>query len=293
LTNQIKNRFDPIKLKKLLDGFETGFDYQTRIDNDPVQFPRRFHKDEDQEIAGLIASSLAYGSVKIIISILNRIFSVIESSPAEFVKAKDPEAYNALSGFYHRFNNDDDIKTLLWCAGRIKEEYGSLEQLFLEGYTKEAGNGSVKFRNGLERFSSGFIEASKKSPFENRRAFDYFFPKPSGGSPCKRLCLFTRWMVRHEPVDMGVWKNVSPSDLMIPVDVHISRIGKYLGFTEGKSANWKMAQEISDALRRIDPEDPLRYDFVICHLGISGECPGKFDNEKCMECFLRNNCIRV
>ncbi|MCE1247343.1 MAG: TIGR02757 family protein [Firmicutes bacterium] len=293
MTDIVKSETNYPRLKQILDEFEKTFDYAKRIEWDPVQFPRMFSTGDDIETAGLIASSLAYGSVKIIISVLKKIFTATGTSPSEFVKSENPEDYKVLNGLYHRFNNSDDIKTLLWSAGRIRKEYGSLEQLFLEGYTEKGISEDEKFRNGLERFSTVFIDKAKNSPFGDRRAFDYFFPRPSGGSPCKRLCLYTRWMVRNEPVDMGIWKSVSPSHLVIPVDVHIARIGRYLGFTETKNANWKMAQEISRSLRKMDNEDPLRYDFVLCHLGISGECPGKFDSEKCMECFLKNSCIRV
>jgi uncharacterized protein (TIGR02757 family) len=238
----------------------------------------------------LIASSFAYGNVNLILKTLEGIFEKFDSNPSDFLKKWNTQKASLFDEFYYRFNNADDLKTLLWSIGKVQQEWGSLENLFLEGYSHNDNQNRGNFAAGLEHFSSTFNRLAQSSPYQNRKNFAYFFPSPSKGSPCKRLCLFMRWMNRTDNVDPGGWKGVNKSDLIIPLDTHIARIGRYLGFTSRRNADWKMAAEITHSLKLIDPDDPLKYDFVLCHLGISGECPGKFNPEKCSLCVLRNMC---
>jgi uncharacterized protein (TIGR02757 family) len=277
--------------REKLDKISSKFNFAERIDNDPVCYVRRFKNIDDRETAGLISSAFAYGNVNIIIKTLGRIFNHLGSSPSDFLKNRSRKQFSIFDDFYYRFNNSDDLKTLLWTIGEIQIEWGSLETLFLKGYKQDSKANGGNFAAGLEHFSSAFNNLAKKSPYTNRKNFEYFFPFPSKGSPCKRLCLFMRWMNRSDNVDPGGWKGVNLSDLIIPLDTHIARIGKYLGFTKRKNADWRMAVEITESLKAIDPEDPLKYDFVLCHMGISGECPRKFDPEKCDLCILKNMCI--
>lgn len=261
------------KLKKRLDCLHEIYDYNTRIENDPVKFVRGFSSPADIEVAGLLSSCLAYGKVELIIHALNGLFEKIGESPADFAKKPDSSGESCFDGFRYRFWNADDIRTLLWSAGKVQNKWGSLENLFMEGYGDLNGDsdGFSRFRNGIEKFSKEFISIAEESPFTGRKNFGRFFPLPSKRSACKRLCLFTRWMVRPEPVDLGIWKKVNTAHLVIPVDVHISRIGRYLGLTKRKTPSWNMAVEITESLKKLDPGDPLRYDFLLCHIGISGE----------------------
>ncbi|MCD4784036.1 MAG: TIGR02757 family protein [Candidatus Eremiobacteraeota bacterium] len=261
------------KLKKRFDCLHETFDYATRIDNDPVKFVRGFSSPADIEVAGLLSSCLAYGRVELIIRALSGLFERMGESPSDFAKKLNSSGESCFDGFRYRLWNADDIRTLLWSAGKVQNIWGTLENLFMEEYSgfKEEQGGFLRFRNGLEHFSKTFLSIAEESPFTERKNFSRFFPFPSKGSACKRLCLFTRWMVRPEPVDLGIWKKVNTAHLVIPVDAHISRIGKYLGLTRRKSPSWKMAVEITESLKKLDSEDPLRYDFLICHMGISGE----------------------
>jgi uncharacterized protein (TIGR02757 family) len=274
--------------RRQFEEISSTFDFEGRVDNDPIRYTRSFSDIRDREASALIASAFAYGNVNLIIKTLDNIFKKIGEKPSEFLKTLDLKKSEIFDGFYYRFNNADDLKTLLWSIGKIQVEWGSLENLFLEGYKKNGEN----FTGGLELFSGTFLRLSENSPFPHQKNFNYLFPTPSKGSPCKRLCLFLRWMNRSDNVDPGGWSGVKKSDLIIPLDTHIARIGRYLGFTSRKNADWKMAVEITDALKEIDPEDPLKYDFVLCHLGISGECPRKFDPEKCSLCVIRDMCVR-
>ena len=113
-----------------------------------------------------------------------------------------------------------------------------------------------------------------------------FFPSPSKGSACKRMNLFLRWMIRKRDIDFGIWKGIPENKLIIPLDTHIAKISRCLGFTKRRSQDWKMAVEITDALKKLDPDDPLKYDFAMCHYGISGLCGPEFN--KCDKCIFKN-----
>ena len=114
-----------------------------------------------------------------------------------------------------------------------------------------------------------------------------FFPSPSKGSACKRKNLFLRWMIRKRDIDFGVWKGIPENKLIIPLDTHIARISRCLGFTKRKSQDWKMAVEITNALKKLDSGDPLKYDFAMCHYGISGLCGPKKGDGNCADCLLK------
>jgi len=113
-----------------------------------------------------------------------------------------------------------------------------------------------------------------------------FFPSPAKGSACKRINLFLRWMVRDKDIDFGLWRSIPANRLVIPLDIHIARISRCLGFTKRASADWKAAIEITEALKKLDPADPLKYDFALCHHGISGVCRGR-NNPGCRDCALK------
>jgi uncharacterized protein (TIGR02757 family) len=119
---------------------------------------------------------------------------------------------------------------------------------------------------------------------------DYFFPRPSGGSACKRLNLFLRWMVRRDGIDPGGWSAVTPAQLIVPLDVHVIRVGQCLGLTRYRSPGWRMAADITAALRLVDPVDPVKYDFALCHLGMLGHCGfGRYRGGDAA-CPLRGHC---
>jgi hypothetical protein len=117
----------------------------------------------------------------------------------------------------------------------------------------------------------------------------YFFPRPSGGSACKRLNLFLRWMVRRDRVDPGGWRHLRPSQLVVPLDTHTIRVGRCLRLTRRRTAGWAMAADITEALRRLDPADPVRYDFSLCHLSMMGAC-GWRTRRGNRDCPLREHC---
>jgi uncharacterized protein (TIGR02757 family) len=260
--------------------------------NDPLSFCHRFSDPADCEIAAVIASSFAYGSIVIILRTLETIFAELGPSPRRYVEQFEPQAgLRIFSGFKHRFNDGRDLCALLWGMRQIVEQYGSIHSFFKRGHN--AADADVS--RSLNRYSAAVLALDYSGIFGTDEIpedsyFPFLFPAPSSGSACKRLCMFLRWLVRHsDGIDLGIWDDISPAQLVIPVDTHISRISRYLGLTGRRAADWRMAQEITASLRLFDPEDPVKYDFSLAHLGISDGCDGK-DRSRCMSCPIVEIC---
>ena len=260
--------------------------------NDPLSFCHRYSEPADQEIVAVIAASFAYGNVRSILRTLETIFNVLGRSPRRYVEQFDPQAgVHTFSGFKHRFNDGRDLCALLWGMRQMVEQAGSIQSFFLQGHHSADHDVS----NSLNRYAAAVLALDYERVFGTRDTpaesyFRFLFPAPASGSACKRLCMFLRWMVRPaDGIDLGLWGGISSSQLIIPVDTHISRISRYLGFTGRKSADWRMAQEITAVLRTFDPTDPVKYDFSLAHIGISDGCNGK-DASRCVSCPIVGIC---
>jgi len=260
--------------------------------NDPLSFCHRYSDPADREVAAVIASAFAYGGIKIILRTLGSIFSELGPSPRSYVETFSPlRALETFSAFKHRFNDGRDLVALLWSIRLMLEAAGSINAFFLR-FHNESGQDVTTALNG---YSSAVLALDFRPVFGKvgipaGSYFPFLFPAPASGSACKRLCMFLRWVVRPaDGIDLGIWRGVSPSRLVMPVDTHISRICSYLGFTGRKSADWRMACEITAALRLMDPDDPVRYDFSLAHLGISEGCKGA-DPLRCLSCAIRDIC---
>lgn len=274
-------------LKFHLDNFLDNFPRERHLSNDPVQFVHRYEDPRDREIVGLIAAVFAYGNVKSVLRTVDAALQYLGNSPSRTLATFDPRKdARRLRGFYHRFNTNRDLAVLFWIIRRALEEYGSLEAVFRAGLSPadtDIGVGLENFCKTLLGF--GHEQFYPRGELKRRIGVRFFFPRPSEGSACKRLNLYLRWMVRPEDgIDCGVWKSVAPRQLVIPLDTHIARISSYIGLTEMRSPGWAMALEITRNLRVLHAEDPLRYDFALCHLGIAGDCPRKRNLEKCARC---------
>ena len=262
--------------------------------NDPLSFCHRYPDPADREVVGLIAASFAYGQVRIIRANLEKVFAQLGPSPRRFVEQFEPaDGLRRFAGFKHRFNDGRDLCALLWAIRTMLEEADSIGDFFLAGMDPHAPD----ITTALTEFSAAVLGLDYAPVFGSDQIpagsyFPFFFPSPAAGSACKRLCMYLRWMVRPaDGIDLGLWREIAPAKLVIPVDAHIQRLGRYLGFTRRKQADWKMAQEITAALRRHDPDDPVKYDFSLCHLGISEGCDGK-DPSRCLECAISAICRR-
>lgn len=278
------------RLKTILDPFVERFDSMRRIEGDPVELVRRYEDPADQEIAGLLASSFAYGKVGIFKPRVRRLLEQMGPSPRRFLEDFEPSREaRALGWFAYRFHGAGDLGALLCGAQAILRAEGSLGS-FLEKEFLRRGSLKEALATFSARLRSEGLAASLPA-FGPPRALEHLLPDPLRGSASKRLLLYLRWMVRRDAVDLGTWEGLlPPGALLVPLDTHVFRISRLLGFTRRRDATWRTAKEITASLARLDPEDPLRYDFVLCHLGMSGLCPIRRDRARCAACPLRGEC---
>ncbi len=277
---------DILALRPLLEGVEARLDRNARVASDPVRFPRRYTDPVDQEIAGFVASAFAYGRVTLFLPVLDAIFAVLDArgGPAAFTRSFDPRDPDPFVGLYYRFYAGSDL-VLLFAALRIRLERAP---------TLEPGPGPVA--DALDRFVVDLRVAAVDAaarwdlPSASPPGFRYMAASPGDGSASKRLNLWVRWMVRSDAVDLGVWTRLRPRDLVIPLDTHVARISRFLGLTARKDTSWRTAAEVTAALAVLDPEDPVRYDFALAHLGISGSCLGYRAIDVCAACPLDPAC---
>jgi uncharacterized protein (TIGR02757 family) len=257
------------ELRTRLDDLYIHYDHRF-VDPDPLQFVRLQTTDADREVVGLIASALAYGNVKQIKKSIGRVVEPLGPRPAEAIDRLDPsEARRALHGFKHRFNDARDVACLLYFLRQMREQAGSVEAFFLRGHAA----GSADIADTLTSFSERTLALDHGGLYSGRRlpasaGVRFFFPSPRDGSACKRLNLYLRWMVRRDGVDLGVWRGVDPGTLVIPLDAHIYTIARRVGLTRYRSPGWKMALDITRRLRKLDPRDPVKYDFAFHRMGL-------------------------
>jgi uncharacterized protein (TIGR02757 family) len=270
------------KLKPILDKFYREYDFKKRLSHDPVEFPGQYKKSLDIEAAGFIASALAYGRVDLFKPVIKKILGAMGRSPSDFLLSFDLKKDRRLfSGVRYRFNENADIICLLHVMGAHFRKYGSIEKAFMRFYKKDDADTG----NCIAGFAGDSLGVDTTDVYgRNLRppGLLQFFPSPLKGGACKRACLFLRWMVRDRDIDFGIWKGIPKNRLVIPLDTHIAKISRCLGLTRRAAANWKTAVEITGALKIFDPEDPLKYDFALCHHGISGLCRP----ENCGKCAL-------
>lgn len=277
-------------LRGPLERLYRGFDYGARIERDAIRFPLRYPDPRDRELVALLTACLAYGRVDLFSRELERVLATMGPSPAAFVAGFDPGRDAAVfADFRYRFNRPRDLVAFCVAARELLIAYGTLEKCFLAG--DEDGQGPIG--PALERFVRGFLGADVRALFPRgrlSRGYRHLFPLPSAGGPCKRLHLFLRWMVRREPPDFGLWTSVSPARLLIPVDTHVENMSRAIGLTRRRARTWRMAEEITARLRQIDPRDPVKYDFALCHKRMSGDCRDRRDRVVCAPCGLRTVC---
>jgi uncharacterized protein (TIGR02757 family) len=240
---------------------------------DPVHLVRLFARAADREVAGFCAASLAFGRVASVIASIQTLFRIMGPHPAEYVRAFDPRApHPELHAMVHRWTRGVDLAALLWILRQMLEGAGSVEQFFLAGMDRD----DVDVGRALDSFSGRALAFDLRPIYGARMAkrpgVCYFFPRPSAGSACKRLNLYLRWMARRDEVDLGVWRRLPPAKLIVPLDTHVIRLSQCLRLTRYASPGWKMAADITASLRQLEPDDPVRFDFSICHVGMMNAC---------------------
>ncbi|HWR58285.1 MAG TPA: TIGR02757 family protein [Thermodesulfovibrionales bacterium] len=272
-------------LKQTLNKFYSDFDFAGHVRKDPIEFPHRYKNHEDIEVSGFIASCFAYGRVDLFKPVIDRILSIMGSSPYSFLRDFDIKKQGGNFSLKYRFNETKDILCLLFVIHKLLAKYSSIGNAFNRHYSlddPDTGNGISGLVREIMSVDTSRVYGKNVHP----RGLLQFFPSPGKGSACKRMNLFLRWMVRDRDIDFGIWRGTPKNKLVIPLDTHIARVSRCLGFTQRASSDWKTASEITSALKKFDPEDPLRYDFALCHRGISGLCKAG-DNAACRECAFR------
>lgn len=250
------------RLRQSLEMHYRAFNRES-VSPDPIEFPYAYRAKYDIEITAFLASNFAFGSMPQIMAVLGKLKTLLGNHPADLLRNTPPEVLREkCNGVAHRFYSPADICGLLLLLGDVYR-HGGLEPLFSGAY-KECG--SVK--EMLEAVSQMLIARLPQLGIPVTRGMRFMFPQPSNGSACKRMNLFLRWMVRDDDIDFGIWKRIPANALIIRVDTHIARIAARLKFTRRKNVSWAMAEEITDALKRFDAADPVKYDFALCHLGI-------------------------
>lgn len=259
------------RLKELLDDLNRRYGGRDLLSTSAISIPHRYAHPEDREIAGFVAASLAYGNVKQIQRSAEAALGAMGASPSRFVRRFDPLSDAArFQRFVHRFNSGVDLALLCYLLQQAANGPGSLQAFFLQGYDpshEDIGPALISFVERILALDVSPFHPSGRIPA--KAGVRFFFPSPARGSACKRLNLFLRWMVRRgDDIDFGIWTEVSPAKLIVPLDTHVARIARRLGLTRMKQANWRMAREVTRRLRAFDPDDPVKYDFALCRIGV-------------------------
>jgi uncharacterized protein (TIGR02757 family) len=249
-------------LKKFLDKKVVQFNNQDFIKDDPVCIPHLFSKKQDLEIAGFFAATFAWGIRKTIINKSKLLFGLMDDSPYDFCLNHTDEDLKKLEKFCHRTFNDTD---LLYFISFFKFHYSknkSLESAFFNNKTMEQGN---VVENSLNYFYEYFFSL-EDVPGRTKK----HIASPAKNSSCKRLNMYLRWMVRNDKkgVDFGIWKKITPGQLICPVDVHVARVSRQFGLLKRKQVDWLAAVELTEELKKFDSQDPVKYDFALFGLGI-------------------------
>jgi len=256
-------------LRRRLDELYLRYDHRF-VDPDPLQFVHAQDSDEDREVAGLIASALAYGNVVQIKRSIAAVLASLGERPARAVRRLDPRAAaRRLRRFRHRFNDGRDVACLLFFMRQMLEQDGTIEAFFARGQepgAADVGPALTSFSARALALDHGGLYGRRSLPAD--AGVRFFFPSPADGSACKRLNLYLRWMARRDGVDLGVWRAVDPAGLVIPLDAHIYAIARRVRLTRYRSPGWPMAVDITRRLRRLDPADPVKYDFAFHRMGL-------------------------
>lgn len=285
-------------IKATLERVRARADLRARRADDPVCFVHAFDTIADRELVALAAASLAFGNVKAIRAKLEELFARVGPSPS---RAADDEAalHRALEGFRHRVFIGEDVARLLVGARRVQREDGSLGAAFvraLEAADRVAASEHEGLREALAVFcervrAAGGLPLPGQSSTSDRRGPVNLLSNARAGGAAKRLLLFLRWMVRPaDGIDLGLWP-VPTRRLLMPVDVHIHKLSRNLGFTERADVSWRTAVEITAALARYDADDPTRYDFSLCHMGMLQRCPSRREPARCEGCGVKPVCL--
>ncbi len=259
--------------KVLLEKLYARYNHRVFVPPDPLQFVYRYSDRRDVEIVAFLASALAYGRVRQIERSLTQLFDRMDNAPYEFVSRFDGRARARLRSFKHRFTTGDDLSDLLELFRRVFDDHGSLEAFFLKGCRDEHATVLPALSTFCDSLCRTYADLHGRT--RTPAGLNYLLASPDRGSASKRLNLFLRWMVRCDEVDVGLWKSVDKAKLIVPVDVHMGRLCRILGFHDNQAASLATALKITAGFARIEPGDPAQYDFALSRIGILEDCNGR------------------
>jgi len=253
-----------MKRKKIEEIYEK-FHSPEFLTSDPLLVVHRYRSSDMLPEIALLSALLSYGRVSQIIKAIESVLQLTDDLSSEFlVSTSNNDILGLLSEFKYRFHTGKDIALLLIVLKDIRSEYGSLTDLTKELWERSS-SGELLFENFTQEFKMRAINY----PELHEPSFDWLFPSPSKGSPCKRIAMYFRWMVREDDgIDLALWQFIPTSELTIQVDTHVARVSKELGLTKRRGTSWKMAREITDNLQKLCSKDPVRYDFSLCRAGM-------------------------
>jgi uncharacterized protein (TIGR02757 family) len=247
----------PVHLKEFLDKKVLEYNRPAFIKNDPIAIPHLFTQKQDIEIAGFFAAVFAWGNRVTIIAKSKELMQRMDNAPFAFIKDHSTKDLQRLKKFKHRTFNEDDLFYFVEFLQQHFLRHNSLEAAFFPIPELDTGHGLTHFKKYF--FSLEHLKRTEKH-----------ISSPLQKSTCKRLNMYLRWMVRNDNkgVDFGLWKHTSPSQLICPIDVHVARVAKNLGLLKRKQVDWLAAMELTEALRKLDKDDPVKYDFALFNLGV-------------------------
>lgn len=251
------------EIKEILESIYQSYHKKEYICKDPIYFPHQYNNPIDQEIVGFISAMFAFGKVSSFMKKIDLLLSRLGEKPSEAIASlNDFECEGTAKGIIHRFVNEKEVSSMLQGLRDILKTKGSLKYCFLDGFSK-----GMDVFEGLRTLTLPF------TTYQKNKAFLIIPPKPS--SPSKRLNMFLRWMVRKDDIDLGLWHEIPKSKLIMPIDVHVSRIARTLGLlpTKRSSVNWRDAVELTNKILVFEPDDPLKFDFALSHFGMENKHP--------------------
>jgi uncharacterized protein (TIGR02757 family) len=260
------------QIKDSLEALYARYNRREFIGSDPLQFVYEYSNPADMEVVAFLAADLAYGRVQQIQKSLADLLGRMGKSPYAFVRDFGKAERRSLTGFKHRFTTGRDISDLLILLKKVLNQYAGIEEFFIQGYNP----GDKNIIPALSKFCDTlYAMHAREHNGQISRGLKYLLTSPSGGSVCKRLNLYLRWMVRDDDVDVGLWKSVDKDKLIVPVDVHMARLCRILGFHDRKTVSLSTAIKITESFTEIEPTDPVKYDFALTRIGILDDCTGQ------------------
>ncbi len=244
-------------LNKKVDEYNQPF----FINADPISIPHTFSKKQDIEIAGFFAAIFAWGNRTTIINKSKELLCLMDNAPYDFCLHHSNNDLKKLLSFKHRTFNPTDV---LYFIEFFKMHYSKNQSLEI-AFTRDFGKQNENIENALNGFYNYFFSLEDVP----KRTLKHI-ASPAKKATCKRLCMYLRWMVRQDKngVDFGIWKNISPAQLVIPLDVHVARVARYFNLIQRNNTDWQTAKELTNTLRAFDTKDPVKYDFALFSLGV-------------------------